>query len=164
VTLVTVEQLASEFGRTARHVQLLVKAGMPRAAHGQYDLELCKTWYIGHLHERLAHRQGEIDGGRTDDYNVDRERARLTKAQADQAELELAKMRGTLVPIAEYKRRMSRFVTQARQQLLQLPGRAAPQLEGDPRAVIKSKLYTLTCAALAALSAGEVLEDESDAD
>lgn len=121
-------------------------------------------WYIRYLQDRLAHRQGEMDEGFDGGYNVDRERARLTKAQADAAEIELGKMRGELVPVSEYRRRSSAIILQARQQMLQLPARAASQLEGEPRAIIKSKLTLLLYAALASLSNGEGPESDEHPD
>jgi phage terminase Nu1 subunit (DNA packaging protein) len=153
--LVSVEQLAGEFQRTPRYVQQLAKAGMPKAAHGQYDLELCKSWYIGFLQRKISQREGDVDDNgdeREGTYNVDREQARLTRAKADIAEIELTERRGEVIPIKVFEDTLGRMVTQARQQLLQLPGRAAPVLEGEPRAVIKSKLTTLIHAALKSLS------------
>lgn len=163
--LVSVEQLAAEFARTPRYVQQLVKQGMPRSSHGQYDLENCKTWFIRFLQNKIQHREGDIDdngGGGGGTYNVDREQARLIRTKADLAEIELAEKRGSVIPVDVFENTLSQMVTQARQQLLQLPGRAAPQLEGEPRAVIKSKLTEQIHSALTALSVSKITSGETD--
>lgn len=149
--LVNVNDVAAEFGCTDTHVQQLVKAGMPKVGHGKYDLEKCKTWYIHHLKARLAQRAGDD----TSEYNVDRESARLKKAQAELAEIELAAKRGALIPISEFGRTMAQMVTQARQNLLQMPGRVAHELEGEDRVMIKHKLIEAVHKCLNALARGE---------
>jgi phage terminase Nu1 subunit (DNA packaging protein) len=150
---VSVVQLASEFGCTERQVQLLVKEGMPKAGHGKYDLERCKTWYIHYLKAKIATRATPDEAGEKLSFEV--EQARLTKFKADFAEIELAEKRTELLPVATFESEMARMITQARQQLLQLPGRLAHQLEGEDRITIKSKLTAGIHRALASLSNGE---------
>jgi hypothetical protein len=61
---------------------------------------------------------------------------------------------GEVVPLEVMRARLSTAIVTARQNLLQLPARIAPQLEGEPRMVIKAKLTQEVYAALAALSMG----------
>ena len=56
------------------------------------------------------------------------------------------------MPIEMLRARLSTAIVAARAQLLNLPGRIAPQLEGEPRAVIKEKLRVEVYAALSALT------------
>lgn len=149
-TIVTVEQLAREFNRDVRTVQLLVKGGMPRRGHGQYELEVCKTWYIAYLQSKVGSRSNE--GENSGDYNVDLETARLKRAQADLAEIELTEKRGQVVPIAVLENSLTQVIANARQNLLMLPGRIAPELEGEARAVIKARLSQSIHTALTELS------------
>lgn len=149
-TLVSVEQLAQEFNRDVRTVQLLHKSGMPKHGHGQYNLEVCKTWYIAHLQSKIGSRSNE--GENAGDYNVDLETARLKRAQADLAEIELTEKRGQVVPIAVLEYSLTQVIANARQNLLMLPGRIAPELEGEARAVIKARISKSIHEALTELS------------
>ena len=80
---------------TERRVQQLSKEGViPKAEHGRYELAPAVQGYIGYLQERVAPRREDDDPARVD-YHA--EKARLTKWQADMAEMEAAKMRGALV-------------------------------------------------------------------
>jgi phage terminase Nu1 subunit (DNA packaging protein) len=148
---VNADQLGKEFGCTGRTIRNLTAEGMPKAGRGEYDLERCKSWYIHYLKSKLrqgAGAEGEDPGA----YNVDRERARLTKAQAEQAEIELEEKKRQVIPIAAFKDAMGKMIGQARQQLLQLPGRVAHELANESAPVIKLKLTNHIHKALTALS------------
>src|SRR5205823_4528317 len=136
----------------------LVKFGMPRAAHGKYDLEACKSWYIRYLQDKLNHGGGDPKPEDGDAPNSERERALLIKAQREKAEHDLAIMRSEYVPIKLYERTMGAQVSQARQLLLTLPARIAHELEGQPLPVIKDILTKRLYAAMTALSKGETLD------
>lgn len=152
MTHVTVDQLAQEFGCTARHIGNFTKEGMPKAGHGKYDLEVCKTWYIHYLKAKLARRVIDEDDG--EGLSNDRESARYKRAQADKIEYELAELRGLLIPLQSVRDVTGKIISEARQQLLQLPGRIAPQLEGETGVHIKIKLTDAVHAALKGLSQG----------
>lgn len=160
-TIVSVEQLAREFNRDVRTVQLLAKSGMPKHGHGQYNLEVCKTWYIAYLQSKVGSRSNE--GENAGDYNVDLETARLKRAQADLAEIELTEKRGQVVPIAVLEYSLTQVIANARQNLLMLPGRIAPELEGETRAVIKARVAQSIRDALTELSKVKINVIESSA-
>ena len=126
------DRVAQALNLTPRRVQQLVDEGMPRESKGQYDLGKCMYWYIRFLQDALQRRE------LPDDEKA--ERLRLTKAKADRAELDLSVARGQLIPIEVFEERLSAMIMAARQQLLALPARIAPRLEGEDRSSIKSDL------------------------
>ena len=83
--------------------------------------------YCGHLREQAAGRNA--DGG----MNLATERARLSRAQAEIAEMNLAERRGSLVPIAELEPRLKSAIIAAREYMLGQPPRLAVLLDGLDR-------------------------------
>jgi phage terminase Nu1 subunit (DNA packaging protein) len=63
-----------------------------------------------------------------DRLDASQERARLDKARADLAELELVTRRGELVPVAEVAATWSARVVRAKGRLLALPARLSPEM------------------------------------
>lgn len=126
-----VEQIAQLLKCSARRIQQYVKLGMPREKRGFYDPLKCSLWLNEYLLAELQRR-----GGGT----LVKERERLVKAQADREELELAQKRGELIPVSVHEERLMYHLTTLRQNLLALPGRVAPRLEGLPRQEIKGVL------------------------
>jgi phage terminase Nu1 subunit (DNA packaging protein) len=110
----------------------------------------CLEFYVRFLQAAVEQRQ-PLSGRAANDC-VKRERARLLQAQVQKAERQNLISSGELVPIEVMRTRLSTVILQARQNLLMLPGRIAPQLEGEPRMVIKEKLRVEVHAALAALA------------
>lgn len=161
--LVTVEQLAAEFNRDKRTVQLLVKEGMPRAGHGEYDLERCKSWYIAYLQAKIQSRASEAGAVlNPEKFDGELEQARLTRAKATLTEIELSEKQGKVIPIEMMERAVTAVITQARQLLLALPGRIAHELEGEGRVVIKSRLMNGIRGVLTALSEVKINVNESE--
>ncbi len=57
--------------------------------------------------------------------DLEAEKTRLTKAQADKTELEVAALEGKLIPFEDYERELGDLVMSARAKLLALPGKLA---------------------------------------
>lgn len=142
---VGIEKLAQELKLTKSRLYQLIEGGMPRTARGKYDLYQCVRWYALYLQEALRRKE----------FSKNKEQERLTRVKADLGELELAKVRAELIPIALYQELVSNHVMVARRTFLVLPSRIAPQLEGKDRASIKAKLDQAVHGALTALSQGE---------
>jgi phage terminase Nu1 subunit (DNA packaging protein) len=103
-----------------RRVQQLVKDGiLPRPSKGVYDPIACVHGYIDYL-KRLAAGSGEL--------SLSEERTRLTKFQADLAELQLRKASGKLIESKRAAQVWGEIVTAIRQRLLGLASRLAPQV------------------------------------
>lgn len=86
--IVNAAELGDVFGVTATALSKWVKEGMPKWAHGRYELGACVRWRMDTLSTRLA------QSTRTD--NSD-ERTELIIAQTRRAELETARLRDELI-------------------------------------------------------------------
>jgi hypothetical protein len=96
------------------------------------------AWYIRYLQKVIEKRDGG-DGSGADD-TLRTQRQRLISIQADREQIALDKDRGSLIPIEVFEKEMTNHITSARHKLLMLPANIAHQLEGESRAVIKTRL------------------------
>lgn len=108
-----------------RRVQQLTKEGViPKAERGRYELAPAVQGYIQFLQERSL---------RTDtspiDYHV--EKARLTKNQADLAEVEAAKARAEVADIDAITRVWSGLCAETRVRFRNIPARVVSSLVGS---------------------------------
>ncbi len=111
-----VKTIAKLLRLTERRVQQLSKEGViPKAERGRYELAPAVQGYIAYLQDRLAPREGADDPDRID-YHV--EKARKTKAEADMAEMQAAKMRGDLVDALEMKDALELVMSEVKTKLL----------------------------------------------
>lgn len=81
-----------------------------------------------------------------DDLDLNRERARLAKAQADRTEQDLAVRRGELIPVGAVLQQWSDVLAAVRAKLLSMPSKLGPQLvsisdAGIIAAAIKAVVY-----------------------
>lgn len=137
---------------TERRVQQLHKEGIiPRSDRGRYELVPSVQGYIRYLQDRAV-PQGMSTG------DLHEEKARLTRAQADIAELGLRERAGELVQADEAVLAWEQMLTNCKNKLLSIPSKAAPILaaEGDP-AVVQNEIDDFIREALDELQAGESL-------
>jgi phage terminase Nu1 subunit (DNA packaging protein) len=153
--MVDVGVIAALFGCTDRHVQRFTQEGMPKAAHGKYDMAACAGWYIAYLRQELAAERDKSG-------NLEFEQTRETKAKADIAELKAAQMRRELIPIDIYRQRVSAHHSVVRQNMLALPGQIAAQLEGLARIEIKTRLDKRIRDLLNSLATGKEIIDAAN--
>lgn len=142
---------------TERRVQQLTADGViPKAERGRYELAPAVQGYIKFLQER------SIGSDKTPiDYHI--EKSRLTKAQADLAELELAKARGELAPISEFERAQAIAASQIRTNCLNIPQRVVIQLLGETdEATFKDKLRAEIVLALETAANADALNNDTD--
>ena len=146
-----------------RRVQQLTKEGViPKAERGRYELAPAVQGYIRYLQERsLRSDQSPID------YHT--EKARLTKAQADRAEAETAKITGEVVSVRQVERNLATLFAEVTANMRNIPTRVASALVGntDEREV-KAVLLREIDSVLTALADSDILielsDDEEDAD
>jgi phage terminase Nu1 subunit (DNA packaging protein) len=148
--LVVVDQLVDALNVTPRRVHQLAAAGMPQAGRGRYDTDACLRWFVRFLQSAVERRESLTGKSSTD--AVRKARARLLNVRVEDVEHELAEKKGELVPVSLMRQPMGVMILQSRQQLLMLPARIAPSLEGESRNVIKAKLAHAIHGALAALA------------
>ena len=90
-------------------------------------------------------------GGRRARLDLTTESARLKKAQADKTELEVAVLRGSLIPGETVARVWSDFVTAVRAKFISLPTTAAPRVVGLTVREAETELRELVHGGLAEL-------------
>ena len=106
---VNVETVAKAMNVTPRRVQQMVKEGMPKgAARGEYDLGACLIWYVRYLQAALERGAQGAAGVSAE------ERNRLSRAQAERAELELSARRGAVVDRGRMERAMAAVLVTVR--------------------------------------------------
>lgn len=120
------------------HLSRLVSDGMPKIARGVYDPLICMHWYLGKLRPAVQRKATEGDDGKA--RNLQDERARLTAAQADTAEMDRDERRGNLIPIDLYEQKLASWAITTKQRVLSLAPRLAVKLEGMPRAKLRLAL------------------------
>ena len=140
-----------------RRVQQLAQEGaIPKAERGRYELAPTVQGYIRYLQERSVHSDAS-----TIDYAV--EKARLTKAQADLAELALARERRDVVSVALLEKNLSGLFAEVATNLRNIPGRIVSALVGqtDERAIRRLVLVEID-QVLQALSERDVMIEPVD--
>lgn len=117
-------ELAQLLGVSASQVRYLAKEGIAvRVKPSQYATRPTVANYVARLSER-AKKAGNPKGNA----QLDAEKLRATKAQADKIELANAKARGDLVPAAEVERAWSNVLRDVRSALLAVPSRIGARL------------------------------------
>lgn len=108
-----------------RRVQQLTKEGViPKAERGRYELAPAVQGYIRYLQERSMRSDASPI-----DYHV--EKARLTKNQADLAEIEAAKARGEVADVELVARAWANVCAEARIRFRNIPARVVSALVGE---------------------------------
>lgn len=155
VFLVNQAQLAAVLSLTTRQIRNLQDEGMPSRAVGnqrQYDLRQVVPWYVARKQEEAKpERKSEAD-------------ARKALAEARLKELDLAEREGELVPLAVHRRVMGEVFDDVRSNLLNLPGKVAPQLTGltSPREAVAILRPAVDQCLVSLVELAADLEDEAD--
>lgn len=124
-------QLAELLGMTPRNLQLLADKGLAvRAARGKYDVFATVRLILEDL------RSGQTDEGLDAKARWEEERARLTKARADKAELELAILKGDAVLMPDVESLISEEYGAIRLGLSQLSGSVARKLAEEDKPAV----------------------------
>ena len=126
----------ASMGEVAAHLQMdlgtlkkfIDRGVVTRQEKGKYDYDQVRKEYILHIREVAAGRfkAGELD--------LQAERARLAKEQADSKEMENAIERGDLVYIESVAKQIEGQLTKVRTKLLAIPTKYAPELHATATA------------------------------
>ena len=107
-----------------RRIYQLVNDGIiPKHERGRFELAPAVQGYIRFLQERQM-------GGNASPTDYNTEKARLTKLQADFKEIELAELKGNLIPLDLVVETWQGHIGNARAKLLAMPAKAAAQTIG----------------------------------
>lgn len=133
-TLYTSKVVAAWLGVTERRVRQLRDEGViSEAKPGLYDLRICVARYINHL------RKGNT--------TLNEERALLTKAKREAADMENAVRRGELHRAADIEKGLKTIFLNIRSRFLPLPAKLAHRLaamNGDPNAIFTELQQAIT--------------------
>ena len=106
-----------------RVYQLVTDGVIPKHDRGRFEIGPSVQGYIRFLQERQI-------GGNSAPTDYQAEKARLTKLQADYKEIELAQLKGTLMPMELVVETWQGHIGNARAKLLAFPPKAAAQSIG----------------------------------
>jgi phage terminase Nu1 subunit (DNA packaging protein) len=151
MALTGITQIANVLNLTERRVQQLVREGLPKEGHGQYDLAKSMMWYIRYLQKKVEARATESEAGAASSWRD--EKKRLLHLQANNEELEYKRKLGEVVPVEMVRDQFVTFATTVHDRLIALPSKIAPRLEGESREVIRVKLHEFIKDTLNGLSA-----------
>jgi hypothetical protein len=145
----TIRRQAAMMATTHQSVVGWRRQGMP---HTWPD---CMRWREAQLRE-----QGRREVSPTDESEA---RARKLAAEAALAEIELARARGEVVPVADVERELGQVLDGLRARVLALPGKYAPRL-GLPIAQAQARLEEIGRELMAELAetADDIPDDERD--
>lgn len=120
--MATLEEVGAHLQMNSSSVKALIDKGViTKKGRGQYDLEQARREYILHVREVAAGRY------KVGDLDLQAERARLAKEQADAKEMENAVERGDLVYIEDVAKQIENQLTKVRTRLLAVPTKVAPE-------------------------------------
>lgn len=124
---VGVESLAAVLGITAHRVRQLVEEGaVKKTGHGRYRLGESVRGYLAFKLRAQADELERSTAG--EDFEI--HRARLYKARADAAEIDLALRMGEVIHGDIAEELFTDCIRKMRSKVLAMPTRLAPQLEG----------------------------------
>ena len=139
--MATIKEVAEHLDLTSVRIHDLFNENvlMKSGKSGGQDVDDCRVRYIRYL-------RGLARGKNTNSGDLNEERTRLTKAQADRAELELQEKEGDLISSDVIKTIWSDYVSNVRSKLLALPSKLghltqAAESYGDAETIIKEAVY-----------------------
>ena len=139
--MATIKEVADHLDLTSTHIHNLFNANVltKSGKSGGQDLDDCRVKYIRYLRTLSK-------GKNTNSGDLNEERTRLTKAQADRAELELQEIEADLISTDTIKTIWSDYVANVRSKLLALPSKLghltqAAETYAEAEAIIKESVY-----------------------
>ena len=120
--------MATLVGLTANRVRTLARDGMiVRSGRGRYDVRASLLTYIGDLRDK-ASRMGPGGKATPATAELNAEKLRLAKQQADKIELQNAAARGELVKATDAERAWAAVLREVRAAMLAVPSRCGATL------------------------------------
>jgi phage terminase Nu1 subunit (DNA packaging protein) len=118
-------ELSKALGIGERQIIKLADEGtLPREGRGKYPFGPCVRAYVEYL--RGHSRNTKVAG-----IDLNAEKARKTKAEADIAEIEAAKTKGEIVLLSQVERALQIIFAEVKANLRNVPSRAVGQIVGD---------------------------------
>ena len=122
--MATQRELAEHLDLSTKRISELIRDGILPSKMGRspLNIDVCRIAYISYL-RKLGGYNKKSGGG-----DIAEEKTRLTKAQADKAELEVSELEGQLIPAQLVQDTWTDMVANVRSKLLGLPSRIAHQV------------------------------------
>jgi len=122
--MATQREVAEHLDLSTKRISELIRDGILPSKMGRspLNLDVCRIAYISYL-RKLGGYNKRSGGG-----DIAQQKTRLTKAQADKAELEVSELEGQLIPAQLVQDTWTDFVANARAKLLALPSKIAHQV------------------------------------
>ena len=140
--MATQRDLAEHLDLSIKRISELIRDGILPSKMGRspLNLDVCRIAYISYLRKLGGYHK---KSGTAD---IAEEKTRLTKAQADKAELEVSSLEGELIPAKLVQDTWSDLVANVRAKLLGLPSKIAHQVIAvetfqDAELIIKDQVY-----------------------
>jgi phage terminase Nu1 subunit (DNA packaging protein) len=150
-TLVTDEELGALVGVSGRRIRQLAEQGtLDRPERGRYALG--------------ASLRALLDEAAGDGSELNKQRVRKLRAEADRVELELARARGEVAPLSEFEKVQTARNTLIRTRVMEVPRRAVLALLGEKSELRWKQILTeeLRLALTAAATTEIDLKDETE--
>ncbi|BBU54069.1 hypothetical protein KU6B_03340 [Mameliella alba] len=126
--LATESEMAQLLGITANRVRTLARDGMlHRPVRGRYDVRASLKIYIGDLRDK-ASRLGYAGGKHPGKSDLEAEKLRLARQQADKIEIQNAAARSELVKATDVERAWASVLRDVRAAMLAVPSRCGATL------------------------------------
>jgi len=139
--MATQSEVAEHLDMTPQRVRDLIKQGVlnRKNARDSMDVDECRKNYIRYLRTRsqgLQNASGDLN----------EERTRLTKLQADKAQLEVQEMEESLVSVERITEEWVGYVSNVRSKLLALPSKVSHRVQAaetyaEAEQILKESVY-----------------------
>lgn len=142
--LATQRDIAEHLDLSVKRISELIRDGILPSKKGRspLNIDVCRIAYISYLRKLGGYNKRSGTG------DIAEEKARLTKAQADKAELEVEQLESRLIPADVVQETWIEYVSNSRAKLLGLPSRIAHQLitvdkYAEAESIIKEQVYDI---------------------
>ena len=139
--MATQSQIAEHLDMTPQRVRDLIKQGVlnRKNARDSMDVDECRKNYIRYLRTRTQGLQNASG-------DLNEERTRLTKLQADKAQLEVQEMEQSLVSVEKITEEWVGYVSNVRSKLLALPSKVSHRVQAaetyaEAEKILKESVY-----------------------
>jgi len=140
----TQREVADHLDLSVKRVSELIRDGVLPSKKGRspLNIDICRVSYISYLRKLGGYNKKSGTG------DIAEEKARLTKAQADKAELEVEQLEGSLIPAQLVQDTWIEYVSNSRAKILGLPSRIAHQVitvdqYSEAELIIKEQVYEI---------------------
>jgi len=136
-------KIAQALNLTEQRVHQLVREGLPKEGRGLFDPVKCMLFYVRYLQRALEKKSmPTLDGGFVGERV---ERVRLLRAHADLREMELARMRSSVIPVADYERTLAIIIQTTTAGVMAIAPLAAIDVTGQESRVMVQALIEKQC-------------------